>query len=67
MKRIVALWLAAVLCLSLAACGKQAAELEKTEDIQTETEQTPAGAGETEPEAEPLEIEAELDAPEETP
>lgn len=67
MKRIVALWLAAVLCLSLAACGKQAAELEKTEDIQTETEQTPAGAGETEPEAEPLEIETELDAPEETP
>ncbi len=67
MKRIVALWLAAVLCLSLAACGKQAAELEKTEDIQTETEQTPAGAGETEPEEEPLEIEAELDVPEETP
>lgn len=67
MKRMMALWLAAVLCLSLAACGQQAAESERMEDIQTETEQTPAGAGETEPEAEPLEIEAELDAPEETP
>ena len=67
MKRMMALWLAAVLCLSLAACGQQTAEPEKTEDIQTETEQTPAGAGETEPEEEPLEIEAEPAVPEVTP
>ncbi len=67
MKRIVALWLAAVLCLSLAACGKQAAELEKTEDIQTETAQTPADTGETAQEEESLEIEAQTDVPEELP
>ena len=67
MKRMMALWLAVVLCLSLAACGQQTAEPEKTENSQTETEQTPAGAGETEPEEEPLEIEAEPAVPEVTP
>ena len=67
MKRMMALWLAAVLCLSLAACGKQAAELEKTENSQTETAQTPADTGETAQEEEPLEIEAKTDVPEELP
>ncbi len=67
MKRIVALWLAAVLCLSLAACGQQTAEPEKTENSQTETAQTPADTGETAQEEEPLEIEAQTDVPEELP
>lgn len=67
MKRMMALWLAAVLCLSLAACGQQTAELEKTENSQTETAQTPADTGETAQEEEPLEIEAKTDVPEELP
>lgn len=67
MKRMMALWLAAVLCLSLAACGQQAAEPEKTENSQTETAQTPADTGETAQEEEPLEIEAQTDVPEELP
>ena len=67
MKRMMALWLAAVLCLSLAACGQQTAEPEKTEDSQTETAQTPADTGETAQEEEPLEIEAKTDVPEELP
>ena len=66
MKRMMALWLAAVLCLSLAACGQQTAEPEKTENSQTETVQTPADTGETAQE-EPLEIEAQTDVPEELP
>lgn len=67
MKRMMALWLAAVLCLSLAACGQQTAEPEKTENSQTETAQTPADTGETAQEEEPLEIEAQTDVPEELP
>lgn len=67
MKRMMALWLAAVLCLSLAACGQQTAEPEKTENSQTETAQTPADTGETAQEEEPLEIEAKTDVPEELP
>lgn len=67
MKRLVALWLAAMLCLSLAACGQQTAEPEKTENSQTETAQTPADTGETAQEEEPLEIEAQTDVPEELP
>lgn len=68
MKRLVALWLAAMLCLSLAACGKQGAQPEETEGAQTVTDAGEAGAGETEPEDEaPLEIEAQTDVPEEQP
>lgn len=67
MKRMMALWLAAVLCLSLAACGQQTAEPEKTENSQTETAQTPADTGETAQEEEPLEIEAQTDVPEKLP
>lgn len=68
MKRLVALWLAAMLCLSLAACGKQGAQPEETEGAQTVADAGEAGAGETEPEEEaPLEIEAQTDVPEEQP